>query len=87
MLRKPTEAGVVPASMQPGAQATFAPQPGAYQAVGTTAGKNSPLLNALKEELFALESEKISGKITAEEYAQVKGALEIVLKRALKHNS
>jgi len=87
MLRKPTEAGVVPASMQPGAQATFAPQPGAYQAVGTTAGKNSPLLNALKEELFALESEKISGKITAEEYAQVKGALEIVLKRALNHNS
>jgi len=38
----------------------------------------------LKEELFALESEKISGTITAEEYARVKAALEIVLKRALK---
>jgi len=34
-----------------------------------------------------VESEKISGTITPEEYAQVKAALEIVLKRALKHNS
>lgn len=50
-------------------------------------GKNASLLNALKEELFAVESEKISGTISAEEYAQVKSALEIVLKRALKHSS
>jgi hypothetical protein len=38
----------------------------------------------LKEELFALESEKISGTIAPEEYVQVKAALETVLKRALK---
>lgn len=53
----------------------------------TPADKNAALLNALKEELFALESEKLSGTITAEEYAEVKPALEIVLKRALKHNT
>jgi hypothetical protein len=41
----------------------------------------------LKEELFALESEKLSGTLSAEEYAQIKPALEIVLKRALKRNS
>jgi shikimate kinase len=44
---------------------------------------SSALLNALKEELFTLESEKINGTITPEEYASVKSALEIVLKRAL----
>jgi hypothetical protein len=49
--------------------------------------KNSALLNALKEELFSLESEKLSGTITADEYAEVKPALEIVLKRALKRGS
>ena len=85
MLRKPTEAEVVPAALQPGAHAAAVPYGGgAHQPVGTPAGKNAALLNVLKEELFALESEKISGTITAEEYARVKAALEIVLKRALK---
>jgi len=41
------------------------------------------LLDALKEELFAIESEKIAGKISAEEYAELKAALETVLRRAL----
>jgi hypothetical protein len=34
-----------------------------------------------------LESDKISGKLKPAEYAEVKAALETVLKRALKHNS
>lgn len=42
------------------------------------------LLNVLRDELFAIESEKISGTITAAEYAEVKAGLEAVLKRALK---
>jgi hypothetical protein len=52
--------------------------------VASPATKSASLLNALKEELFAVESEKITGTISAEEYAQVKAALETVLKRALK---
>ncbi len=48
------------------------------------AAKNAALLNALKEELFALESEKISGTLAPAEYAEQKAALETVLKRALK---
>jgi hypothetical protein len=55
-----------------------------YQAATTPAAKNATLLNVLKEELFNLESEKIHGTLSAEEYARVKGALEIVLKRALR---
>ena len=54
-----------------------------YPPFGTPAAKHSQLLNALKEEMFALESEKINGTIAADEYAKVKDALETVLKRAL----
>jgi len=57
---------------------------GAAQAVASPAAKNAALLNALKEEIFALESDKVAGKITAAEYAELKAALDTVLKRALK---
>jgi hypothetical protein len=85
LLRKPpagavaAEAAFAPVLPPAGAPASSA----AYTPVSSHAGSNAALLNALKEELFALESEKISGTIAPEEYAQVKAALEIVLKRAL----
>ena len=63
--------------------ASAAQDAGTAPAFATPAAKHSALLNALKEELFALESEKIAGTLAPEEYAQVKVALEIVLKRAL----
>ncbi len=44
---------------------------------------NSALLNNLKEELFAIESERLSGKLSEAEYLQIKTGLEAVLKRAL----
>lgn len=53
---------------------------------GAAVTKNAALLNALKEELFALESDKISGTISPVEYAEAKAALETVLKRALKRS-
>ena len=55
-----------------------------YPAISSPTTKHAALLNVLKEELFAVESEKISGTIQPEEYAQVKAALETVLKRALR---
>jgi len=48
--------------------------------------KGSALLNVLKEELFALESEKVAGTLAPNEYAEQKAALETVLKRALKRS-
>ena len=59
----------------------------AYPAPASPASKNAALLNALKEEMFALESERISGTLVPEDYAETKAALEIVLKRALKRAS
>ncbi|MFZ1085892.1 MAG: carboxypeptidase regulatory-like domain-containing protein [Terracidiphilus sp.] len=66
------------------------PVPGAAMNAGVTqpvmapVEKSAALLNALKEELFALESEKIAGTLAADEYEKVKTALETVLRRALK---
>jgi len=59
----------------------------ALPALTSVPAKHAALLNALKEELFALESERVSGTLAPAEYAEVKAALEIVLKRALKRTS
>jgi hypothetical protein len=60
--------------------ATHSPSP----AVATGATKASMLLEALKEELFELEIEKKQGKITSEDYAKAREALDQTLDRALK---
>jgi exonuclease VII large subunit len=59
------------------APAYSAPQPSA-------ASHNATLLTVLKEEMFAIESEKLSGTLSAADYKEQKSALEVVLKRALK---
>ena len=56
--------------------------PASY-AAAPSSGK-AALLNILKEEMFAIESEKLSGTISPTEYAEVKAGLEAILKRALK---
>ena len=50
----------------------------------SAASHNATLLTVLKEEMFAIESEKLSGTLSAAEYKEQKSALEVVLKRALK---
>ncbi len=80
LLRRP-----VPAV--PGAPAgAGAAIPQFYAAPATPGTKNSALLNALKDELFSLESDKIAGTLSPAEYAEQKAALETVLKRALKND-
>jgi len=44
----------------------------------------SQLMTALKEEMFALETDKLQGNIAEPEYTQTKAALELILARALK---
>ncbi len=51
---------------------------------GAGAGKQAhALLDAMKEELFQLELDRQQGKISAEEYAKAKSALDETMKRAL----
>jgi hypothetical protein len=47
------------------------------------AGGRGDLLSALKEELFALETDRLEGKLSDADYAEQKAALETVLRRAL----
>ncbi len=55
--------------------------------VGANTAKGSVVLLALKEELFALETERLDGRLPQEEYDRQKAALEIVLKRALERQN
>jgi hypothetical protein len=71
---------------QTGAQANGEASP-AVARTGVSGNSGSGLLLTLKEELFALETERLDGRLSQAEYEQVKAALEIVLKRALDRNA
>ena len=49
---------------------------------GAATGPDS-LLAAMKEELFALETDRLQGRLSESEYVEQKAALEVVLRRAL----
>jgi hypothetical protein len=86
LLRKPAAAPTAVPAVATVPQPISTATPG-FTSYTTPVAKNNALLNALKEELFSLESEKLSGTLSPEEYAEIKPALEVVLKRALKRNS
>jgi hypothetical protein len=80
----------VPRSIAPVTDFVPPPPPRVPTPVYSPAGHAVPadskaaLLSSIKDELFALESEKLSGSLTPEEYANAKAGLEAMLKRALK---
>ena len=51
------------------------------------ASRSAVLLDALKEELFQLESERLQGKLSPEEYEKAKSALDSTLQRAIRRQS
>ena len=65
----------------PAQPAAAIPAVAAVPITGSTA-----LLTVLKEELFAVETDRLEGKLEPAEYAEQKAALEVVLKRALARN-
>lgn len=56
-------------------------------AVPAPVDRNAKLLDAMKDELFHLELDRQQGKITADEYATAKTALDETIKRALARQS
>jgi hypothetical protein len=74
LLKKPTATTAEPAAPSSGTVSSSAK-------VGSSA-----LLNVLKEEMFALETERLQGKLTDADYTQTKAALELILARTLKRN-
>jgi hypothetical protein len=49
----------------------------------STSDRRQLLLDALKDELFALETERLEGRISQEDYQQAKAGLDRALGRAL----
>jgi len=84
LLRKPAGAPGTPLVAAPAASTHTTHAAYAPASHASVAGKNGSLLAALKEELFSLESDKLTGAVTPAEYAETKAALEVVLRRALK---
>jgi hypothetical protein len=76
LMRKPVDADGLPVS-----EAT---PPSAPAPIRKSSGS---LLDALKEELFAIETERLEGKLSEQDYAEQKTALEIVLRRALRRQT
>ncbi|MEI9980262.1 MAG: carboxypeptidase regulatory-like domain-containing protein [Edaphobacter sp.] len=57
---------------------------GGYGGGGVVMTGGDSLLAAMKEELFALETDRLQGRLTESEYVEQKAALEVVLRRALR---
>jgi hypothetical protein len=55
----------------------------ARTAAGPVPNEPASLLTAMKEELFALETDRLQGRLSESEYIEQKAALEVVLRRAL----
>jgi acyl-CoA hydrolase len=56
----------------------------AEPAAGSASGSSNPLLQTLKDELFELETDRLAGRVTPEQYAEQKAAFDVVLRRALQ---
>jgi hypothetical protein len=91
LLRKPAVAPVVGAAAS---QEVVKPVVGARAAASslpvaatTPAGQQAQLLQVLKEELFGLETDRLQGHVSEDEYAQSKAAIELILRRALRHGA
>jgi 5-hydroxyisourate hydrolase-like protein (transthyretin family) len=61
----------------------LAPSGAGSVATGPLAKGHDSLLATMKEELFALETDRLQGRLTESEYVEQKAALEVVLRRAL----
>jgi hypothetical protein len=74
-------------SMPPAAPVAPAAHAARPAAAANGTAQRSTMLTALKEELFSLETERLEGKLSEKEYAELKTAFEIVLRRALTRES
>jgi hypothetical protein len=83
LLRKPAGAHAVAA-----ADEHVRVRAGSLPVVAVSAeGHQAQLLQVLKEELFALETDRLQGHIGEAEYAQQKAAIELILRRALQRGA
>ena len=86
-MRKPSSPRTPDAALTPtshgGAASAHTP---AISAAKTPSERTNNLLTVLKDEMFALETDRVEGRIEDDDYATVKAGLEIILRHALKHD-
>lgn len=71
----------------PSINASAAARGAVYSTNGTTASAGpASLLQTLQAELFALETDRLAGRLTEQQYAEQKAAFDVVLRRALARN-
>ena len=95
--QSPVEAGALPGSSRPTSPALIKAVPTAGRAgamavvetAPTNGSQAGPLgfLGALKDALFALETERLSGRTSDEEYQKLRASLEVVLRQALERET
>lgn len=79
----PASTAATPFSSSASTSASLIAAPASVPSPAVSPSAPPPMLAALKEELFQLETERIEGHITNAEYSEQKAALEVMLKRAL----
>jgi hypothetical protein len=83
LLRKPAVAPVVAGTAMPSTASHTVIARSQPMVAATLAGQQEQLMQALKEELFELETERLQGHISETDYVQSKAAIELILRRAL----
>jgi len=74
---------IVVMNQKPRTQAATAPIASAPAVKSAVSSTQVSLLEAMKEELFQLETERLQGKISDVDYQQAKAALDLTIKRAI----
>jgi 5-hydroxyisourate hydrolase-like protein (transthyretin family) len=82
LLRKPSSNQPAPAASQP-----QPPAPPSTSVRATPQTHNARLLEVLKEELFALETDHLQRRMSDEDYVAQKAAIELILRRALERSA
>jgi hypothetical protein len=89
LLRKPAVAPVIGVAASQDVVKSASARAGSSLPVAaqTGTGHQAQLLQVLKEELFGLETDRLQGHVSEEDYVQNKAAIELVLRRALQRGA
>jgi len=81
--RSALPAGAMPPHSADESYAAAGPEDALGGSVSRSAPPTTSTLQALKDELFELEADRLAGRITAAEYVEHKAAFDVMLRRAL----
>ncbi|HET9180870.1 MAG TPA: hypothetical protein VFP59_01950 [Candidatus Angelobacter sp.] len=92
MQRRPiaasTAAGAAGVPQQPSSKSRARQRAATPAGAGSSSGSNGParsgVLDAIKEELFQLENDRLQGKVSQQDYESSKAGLEVLIRRHLK---